>query len=428
MTIMKWFKYACWIAGGLAMVASPAQAGSVEASDGGKAWTSWDVKTVRAAKKPDAVNRFGGSAKHKVAEPGFFRVIEKNKKWWIVDPDGHLFYKVGMNSVEADRVGRYDAKEWAGDTYEQLKGAGFNTLGRWSQPDAFKNADKPMPWCGTLSFMKDYAKQRPASNGEGRFPNETLPVFDKEWPAFCETYAKENVAGFEDDPWLFGWFSDNEIPFRPDALRKYYELPSSDPGHQAAVAWMKENKVRERDLGKDKYEAAFLEVVARKYFDTVAAALKKADPNHLYIGSRLHGRCINPPVMRGSAACDIISINYYHRWLPEEERAKDWAKWSGRPFFVSEFYAMKVESEQTKADGAGFRVLEHEDAVEFYHTYCASLIKDVPSCVGWHWFKYADDTPKWRKGIVGPEGEPHTELLEGMKVLNEQVYSLRGLR
>lgn len=66
-------------------------------------------------------------------------------------------------------------------------------------------------------------------------------------------------------------------------------------------------------------------------------AQKKADPNHLYLGSRLHGRGINEATITAAGACDVISINYYHRWEPEVDRMKAWEKWSGRPFFVSEF-------------------------------------------------------------------------------------------
>jgi hypothetical protein len=400
----------------------------VECSDGGKTWGTKPVEIVKPAKKADAVDGYGGFAGHPLKATGYFYVTQSSGKWWLVDPEGGLFIMKGVNSVQARRAGRSDETLWAKETGELLNKAGFNTLGRWSDAEFFKQAKADIPWCSTTTFMGSYAKRRPAENGEGGYPHETIPVFDKEWPEFCTHYAEKQLPAWVDDPWLIGHFSDNELPFRPDALSNYLALPKDDPGHQAAVDWMRDNRVTESKIKDGQVQKDFLEVVARRYFETVAAALKKADPHHLYLGSRLHGRCISEPVIRAAGACDVISINYYHRWTPEKERMAQWEQWSGRPFFVSEFYAMKVASQSTEPEGVGFRVYHFEDAAAFYQTHTASLLKEIPSCVGWHWFKYADDDPDWQKGIVGNDGAVHEALLDGMKVLNEQAYSLRGLR
>ena len=403
---------------------------AVDSSDAGKEWKSRKTRTVRPAKTPDERNQYGGWASHQVAEPGFFRTMQRGKKWWLVDPDGCLFLSIGVNSVQAKRIGVSDEKQWGKDTYELLNQSGFNTIGRWSSPNIFKAADKQIPWCSTLGFIKDYAKQRPSSRGETGYPKETLPVFDEEWPAFCDAYAARQATRFADDKYLLGHFSDNEIPFRPNALRLYLSLPAKDAGHKAALAWMKENRVGKGKIDDPEVQAKFLQLVAEKYYDTVAAALKKADPNHLYIGSRIHGRCISEPVLRGSDVCDIISVNYYHAWEPEKKKTAEWTKWSNKPFLVGEFYAMKIPNKRTNEpdEGAGFRVLKYEEAGEFYHTYTAALLKNHPNCVGWHWFKYADATEDYQKGIVGTKGEVHQPLVDAMKVLNDQAYSIRRAR
>jgi len=403
---------------------------SVYSSDAGNAWQDRQVQTVQATARADALNVYGGSARHKVAAPGFFRVLEKSNRWWLLDPEGCLYFSIGVNSVAPGRVGSTELNAWAQDTYSLLKDAGFNSLGRWSDHKPFQNIGKNIPWCASHSFMKDYANKRPAKYGEARFPNETLPVFDEAWPIFCASYAKENAGPLKDDVWLLGHFSDNELPFRPDALKKYLALPVDDAGHIAAAKWMQENRIRDRDVDDAEVQAAFLYVVAKRYYDAVAAALKQADPNHLYIGSRLHGRCISEPVIKAAGACDVVSINYYHRWEAERERTKSWTKWSQKPFLVGEFYAMTVPKDKAvpKSSGAGFRVLNYEDAGDFYQHYTKSLLKDIPNCVGWHWFKYADDNPISRKGIVGQQGEIRAPLIEKMKALNEQAYTLRAPR
>ena len=401
---------------------------AVQASDGGKAWKNEKTKIVREAKTPDVRNSYGGFAGEKVAKAGYFRVIEKRGKWWLVDPEGCLFLSVGMNSVEPERVKSNNETAWTKETYKLLTDAGFNTIGRWSKPRLFNAHNQKIPWCSTQGFMRSYAKVRPKNRGKGGYPNETIPVFDPEWPEFCEKFAEKNMKATVKDPYLLGHFSDNELPFRPNALSLYLSLPESDASHQGAVAWMKENNITKGKVDKPKTQAAFLEHVSRLYFETVSRAIKNVDPNHLYIGSRFHGKAISEPVIRGAAVCDVISINYYHHWVPDKKQTQDWDKWCKRPFIVGEFYAMKVTSKRTKADGAGFRVLSHKDAGEFYHTFTRPLLKENPNCVGWHWFKYADTNDQYQKGIVSHEGKPHTELIEAMRVLNTQVYSLRGLR
>lgn len=407
---------------------SPNLIAAVNASDAGKPWESRKTSTVRPAKAPDQRSPFGGWAKHKVAEPGFFRVTKEGRKWWLIDPDGYLFLSIGVNSVEPRRVGSTDEELWAKETHQLLTETGFNSIGRWSWPKSFLKIDQEIPWCSTLGFMKSYDDVRPSKRGKRGFPKETIPVFDEEWPQFCETYAAEKVKPYTDNRYLIGHFSDNELPFRPNALSLYLSLPEEDAGHQGALAWMKENRVGKSRIDTPKAQAAFLQFVSEKYFSTVAAALKKADPNHLYIGSRVHGRCISEPVLRGAHACDIVSINFYHSWQPDKAHTAQWTKWSERPFLVGEFYAMKVTSKRTEADGAGFRVLKHEEAGEFYHTYTSALLKNHPNCVGWHWFKYADSNDDYQKGIVSTKGIVHEPLTNAMRVLNEQAYSIRGER
>ena len=405
---------------------SSVHAGSVDAMDAGKAWETFRTRTVSPAKTPDKRSAFGGWADHKVEKPGFFRLTQRGRKWWLVDPEGYLFFSMGVNSVDPKRVEATDLSAWSKDTSEILQAAGFNTLGRWSKPQTFEENNLATPYCATLGFVQEYLRRYHAKHGAERHLYQTVPVFDEDWDSFCKSYAEEEAARYIDDRYLIGYFSDNELDFRPDALSKYLELPNDDPGYIGAKAWLEENNIGNSRITDSKVEAKFLEFVARKYFETVSKYLKKFDPNHLYLGSRLHGRAISEPVLKASESCDVVSINLYHRWEPDPKATAKFTEWSTRPFLVGEFYAMKIAKKTTKGDGAGFWVLSHEGAGEFYQTFTSTLLKKHPNCVGFHWFKYADDTDKYQKGIVSKTGEPHTILLEAMAPLNQQAYSLRG--
>ncbi|MEA3368235.1 MAG: hypothetical protein U9R68_09000, partial [Planctomycetota bacterium] len=135
------------------------------------------------------------------------------------------------------------------------------------------------------------------------------------------------------------------------------------------------------------------------------------------LGSRIHGRCIRGSTFRGAWAVDVVSVNYYHRWSAEPERLAKWVRLSGRPFLISEWYAMAPGLE--KVSGAGFRVRTQRDRGLFYQNMALGLLGH-PGCVGWHWFKYGSK----HKGIVNPEFEPYRPLLGLMGKLNGQVYPL----
>jgi hypothetical protein len=365
-------------------------------------------------------SRYGGLAGKRFKATGFFRTACDGGRWWLVTPDGYLFLSVGLCSVNLscfDGPGVYGSEAaWAEATAALLREHGFNTLGRWSAADRFRALGRPMVYCTSLGFMGSYRHKRPQANGARGFPHETMPVFDPEWPAFCKRYA-ERVARTKEDPWLLGHFSDNELPFRPDALDNYLALPASDPGHRAALRFLaSRGKTPRTATGAD--SDAFCTLVAERYYTAVADAIRLHDPNHLYLGSRIHGRCIRGPTFRGAQAVDVVSVNYYHRWSPEPDRLAEWVRLSGRPVLVSEWYAM-APGEGEDVSGAGFRVRTQRDRGLFYQHFAVGLLQHR-GCVGWHWFKYGSR----HKGIVTETFEPRRAVLDLMKELNRQVYPL----
>ncbi len=253
-----------------------------------------------------------------------------------------------------------------------------------------------------------------------------MPVFDADFETFCDEHARQLIA-LKDDSWLVGHFSDNELPFRPDPLTNFFALPENDVGHRFAREWfgkrLKDEDRADRKITSDD-QAAFGQVVALRYYSIVARAIRKYDANHLYLGSRIHGRCLHEATFRGAAPVDVVSVNYYHRWSAEHDRITNWVKWSGRPVLISEWYAQSLASADAETSGAGFRVRTDRDRGLFYQNMTLGLLKH-PGCVGWHWFKYGGDGSGFHKGIVNRRYDPHADMLERMAELNRQVYRLR---
>jgi hypothetical protein len=409
-------------------------AGQADRAENGQ-WTAAAVRSVddlvgyRPSKTE--LDKFGGFAVGpRLKATGFFRTEHLQNRWVLVDPEGCPFISVGLCSVNLAKfpvhaaTGKFGSQRaWAEQTATMLREIGFNTLGRWSDVEAFRELDVPFAYCTTLSFMKSYAKRRPKANGAPDFPERTMPVFDKEFESYCDIVARQ-LSSRKDDPWLLGHFSDNELPIRPDALTCYLKLPPSDPGHREAERWIAARH-KAASAANDHDQLEFAAVVAERYFTTVSRAIKKYDPNHLYLGSRLNGKNINDGALRGSHSVDVVSINMYHYWTVDHEHMDRWAALANRPILNSEWYAMSLATADTEVRGAGFRVRNDRDRGLFYQNLCLGMLSN-PNCVGWHWFRYGGDGETDKRAFVDAGFVPHQPMTEQMKQLNTQTYSLRN--
>ena len=399
--------------------------------------------------KPETLSRYGGDLKHRTKATGYFRVEKIGKRWWGVDPEGYLYINVALNSINmgnSDRnkkslVEKFGSPEkWMAKTISMLIDNGFNCAGSWSAYsqiiEANKTAEKPFAYTINWNFMSSYGRERGGTYqqpGHIGYPNDAIFVFDPEFEVFCDRHAKQ-LLSTKDDPNLFGHFSDNEMPFRFKSLDNYLGLPENDPGHKAAVKWMEEKGIN-RDKITDREREIFMAFVAEKYFSVVSAAIKKYDPNHMYIGARFYSSEKNYPEFMKIAGkyLDIVSNNYYGKWTPDSTDMANWAEWTGRPFIITEYYTKGEDSGMPNQSGAGWIVRTQRDRGLFYQNYNLALLESK-NCIGWHYFKYQDNDPTAKgvdpsnvdanKGIVDNDYNVWTPMTDLMKELNTRVYSL----
>jgi hypothetical protein len=437
----------------MAAVAVMAGEQTVEVARGpGKPWVEMPVRTV-AMLPPMVVDptpgRFGGALVRGGEAAGFFRTTQRDGRWWLVDPDGFLFIHRGVTSVRpVMSPGAADAFQerfggtagWAAATSRLLKSHGFNGLGAWSDVAALEPARHSMVYTLNWNFMASYGKRRGGTYqkpGHTGYPGDCPFIFDPEFPAFCDEHARQ-LAATRDDPWLLGHFTDNELPWSRKMLGNYLALPESDPGRQAASSWLRER--RGRDVGTKprltpEEESAFLGFAADTYFAAVAKAIRRHDPNHLILGARFHGGALREPGLFRAAGrhIDVVSANYYHAWQPDQKLLGEWAAAAGKPVMITEWYAKAADSPLANAGGAGWLVRNQAARAAFYQTFALGLLESRV-CVGWHWFRYADNDPAERgadpsnrdanKGIVTNRYQPYQELLDAMKELNSRTFGI----
>jgi hypothetical protein len=400
-------------------------------------------------KEPIEQSKYGGRKDLRDETTGFFHVKKIDGRWWIIDPAGYYYFNIGLNSIRPGRSERNQLvlkekfgsmENWMRETIMLLQENGFNCAGSWSDAEAIaeanKTLDRPMAYCINLNFMSSYGKERGGTYqlpGHVGYPNNAIFVFDPEFETFCDKHAAQLISK-KDDPNIFGYFSDNEMPFKFNALDNYFALPDSDPGHKAAAEWMQAKGISPEEI-TDPHREEFLSLVAEKYFSIVSGAIKKHDPNHMYIGARFYSSEKNQAAFMKTAGkyLDIVSNNYYGKWTPDKQDMENWESWTGKPFIITEYYTKGEDSGMGNQSGAGWIVRTQKDRGLFYQNYNLALIESK-NCVGWHYFKYQDNDPTAKgvdpsnvdsnKGIVNNDYEVWQPMMDEMSELNNQIYQI----
>lgn len=243
-----------------------------------------EARATTARPGPSEWNRFGGwQAGPQLKAAGFFRTEKHAGKWWLVDPEGRLFWSHGIDCVrmlDASAIeerehwfedfpgalpefasflgqGRVLKGHYAGRTvktfsfaganlqrkygpdwrasfgevvHRRLRHWGINTIGNWS--DESVRLQRQTPYVDAISS----SEARRIEGSEGYWGKFADP-FD---PSFRETLRK-SMAGKKGrsagDPWCIGFFSDNEIAWG-DELSLSTAALVSPPDQPAKLAFI----------------------------------------------------------------------------------------------------------------------------------------------------------------------------------------------
>jgi hypothetical protein len=421
-------------------------------------WKEYPTRTLeglagyRPGAPAPALSKYGGRADVARKATGFFRVEKTGDRWWLVDPEGRPFIHVAVVSVRykltdgakeafAARFG--SPAKWAADTAALLRGMGFNGTGAWTDDAALAAAPQRLVYTPIHNFMSGFGKSIAVTHqqpGHVGYVKDCIPVFHPDFPAYCAKAARA-LEATKDDPWLLGHFSDNEMPCPRDLLDKTLSLDPADPvmgaNRRAADAWLAARRGAGAAGAKVTNEErdAWRGHVFDAYYRITTEAIRRADPNHLCLGSRLYGSEKTCPDVWQAAGrhLDAVAVNYYGAWTPSADVMAKWAAWSGRPFIVTEWYTKGEDSGMKNATGAGWIVPTQADRGLFYQNYTLALLESK-ACVGWHWFKYQDNDPAdlttdpsnrdSNKGVVSIRFEPYADMAQRMNALNREVYGL----
>lgn len=429
-------------------------------------WTTYDAYTLDCLKgfiKGEAepvTDKYGGWKVGNNAATGFFRVEKIGSRWWLITPEGNLYISKGVTAFSPGNSVRSKSElqkkfgtvaEWAKKEIVNLKDMGFNSVGAWSRDSEIlrlKDEEK-IPYTVIVSPMgalngamksRGEEKEGYAAAGWEGYPYDFASVFSPEFDKLVEEKIK-TVSKYKDDPYCIGYFTDNEIPWKDYALEKCLtKWPAGHLNHDKAQEWLDARKGMTGATISDATDSdkkAFIAYCLETYLQKVTSALKKYDPNHLYLGCRFNQwkyELKNEEIFKVAGKyMDVISLNHYQKWEPDETVMRNWELWSGRPFLVTEFYVKGEDSGLPNATGAGWNVKTQKERGYFYQNFVRVLVKGG-TCIGWHWFKYMDNDPEdtsadpsnrdSNKGIVKWNFDYWTPLSEEMNTFNHNVWNL----
>jgi hypothetical protein len=291
-----------------------------------------------------------------------------------------------------------------------------------------------MAYAFTVGVIGEFARKLgilEPSDGPTHLTNQVLPAFHPDLPAHVDNCFKK-FAHLRDDPWLIGVFSDNEIPFyERNILSRYLSMGEEDTSTLKAREWLQERGLTEDDITVE-HDREFLKLVMDTYLTLIRNAMDTYLPHHLYLGTRFHMAItsqLSAYKVMGDYA-DVISTNLYHRWTPDQAAITEWTETAGKPVMFTEWYAKGNDSGLRNRAGAGLTVHTQKERGMFYQNFTLHLLRH-PNVVGWHWFRYMDESPvqhgegSTNKGLVNSQYEPYADLAEAMAEINHEVYSLR---
>ncbi|WP_442590862.1 beta-galactosidase [Pedobacter sp. AW31-3R] len=380
---------------------------------------------------------------------GSFRTEKIEGKWWLVDPEGHLFWSHGVNCVGFDSgVTEIDGREkyfrdlpansgvsqafykvrdgkaqfnyysqnlfrkygsdWRSratdGVFKRMRSWGLNTIGNWSDPEIYlSHTGKKLPY--TVNVDYPFV----AVDGKSfKFPD----VFDKGFKPAVTAAAKRAALKTAQDPFCMGYFVDNELKL----LQLTAACMKQSPAGAAKNAFIHYLKARFGTISKlnaswgTPYKnwntllrdtllpakaavemADFDQLMIDRYYAVCRATIKEAAPEKLYLGSRFNLYRIYYPQDTSLNMAMRIAAKYCDVVSINYYRygSEDLVLPADvdKPIIIGEFH---FGAPDRGLPHSGLRnAFSQSQRAKLYEGYVKESLHN-PQIVGTHWFQYGD--------------------------------------
>jgi len=384
------------------------------------------AERARLRPAPESWDRFGGwKDGPKLRATGHFRTEKVGGKWWLVTPEGSLFFSVGLDvartmtdvtdgsrhpdwyecEVPADGKlpftlwnleRKFGKRDFADDYYDfvlrRFDSWGLNTIGNWSARELSLKSRKP--------YVMSVLERAKGVKRHSKFQiyDFAAPDFEPKMRAAIRARFAEDaaLAHAAKDPMCIGFFVDNELQFQK---------------------WIPE--VGERRA------TPLLDL----YFRICREELAKAAPGKLYLGSRFVGFRQAGVLWRTAAKhCDVVTVNAYANSVFNLS-ARMFEKGSEKPILVGEFHFGCLDRGMFKPGLVP--VWSQAERGRSFERFVEGCLQH-PLVVGCHWFQYRDqpllgrgDGEAYQIGFVDVCDRPYPELCRAARAIGETMYKKR---
>ncbi|WP_157726572.1 beta-galactosidase [Thalassotalea crassostreae] len=433
---------------------------------------------------PDDRSKYGGWLKGpKQTATGNFYTKQVDGKWWFVDPEGYLFWSHGVTGVgfkgantrvqgrehyfkDLPNINGYYKKFYSSHgplRFDYTMANLYRKYGsNWKQISIDRNHQRLKSWgmntYGNWSTAEDYSEEKTpftvAVNYKTRMLEEKFPdPWDKDFANnIRRSLVDKKKNGKADSPFNIGFFVDNELHFFQSW--SYAKIITSSPKDQPAkqffvshlqdkyktieqlnIAWktsfqsFEELLANRKELNKDTVGEDgewFYQQMVEQYYRICRESVKSVFPNHLYLGSRVHGDT-NAVVLRAAEKyADVISYNLYRRNLRDfTSKAKGLTK----PLMATEFHFGALDR---GVFHTGLQeVSNQQERAQHYYEYVRSALSN-PLFVGTHWFQYRaqaitgrGDGENYQIGLVDITDTPYVETIKAVRKIGYSLYEHR---
>lgn len=382
-------------------------------------------------------DRFGGWAGGpKFKATGFFRTEKVNGKWWLVDPDGNLFYSHGVDCVRIDSSTPISRREHYFERLPlELNVPGYPVYSKgWWAPHGFYSAETNRPFM-MVSF--------PRANAARKYGEGWLEIVSTNVHRRMKAWGLNTIANWSDGhiyslgrtPYTInlgtegsprlkdskGWWGALPDPFHPDFARRFRdkarEVAKSMRNDPWCVGVFVDNELSWNNEPR-------METVARQYFTVIRKILREELPNHLYLGCRIAWG--GPAVYRMAAEfCDVVSVNIYAhtpvRDLPDGACDK--------PMIIGEFHFGALDRGMFHTGLVP--TANQEERARWYCDYHDACLMHS-RFVGAHWFQWQDqaltgrgDEENYQIGFTTVTDAPYPEMVEAARDVARTMYQKR---
>ncbi len=432
---------------------------------------------------------------------GFFHLTKTaDGKDWMIDPLGRGFVVLGCGSVnymgpECEKLACFPYKvnndkqyasrdAWAEEVSNRLKAWGFNFVGG-GDSEVIQRGFAYARFINIGGAMASYGDEfdiTPNNNAPcTAFPNVFHPRF-RDW---CEYRARLVCGPYVNDPWLVGYFIDNELAWwgrgKP-ATGLFNAVMQKNAKHTAKLAlrdflkrrvadniadfnrlWKTELKdfdgilelaeLPEETAEQVQAKVDFLALIADIYFGESQRAFRQVDKNHLLMGCRFAGIGNTHDVVWQAIGKynDCVTINMYgsvdldagtaHTSLREYGKPLTVAfeevhEKVGLPIIMTEWSFPALDSGLPCTKGAGQRFQTQRERTIASEIYARTILS-MPFMVGYVYFKWVDQPALGVRstapedsnyGLVTMDNKPYTELTSMFARLHREVKTLRDAK